>query len=325
MTATSETRATGVLVGLLATAGLLIATANSYAQGSVEGDRAALVALYIATDGPNWTDNMNWLTDTPLGDWFGVETNEQGRVTQLYITGYFDSEAFEFVGNGLTGSLPAELGTLSHLRWLGIAGNSGLTGPIPPELGALPNLKEIYFANNRLTGEIPASLRNLRNLWNLNLRGNALSGEIPAVLGTLHGLTNALDLRDNALSGEIPAALGNLTNLRGEFALGGNALSGEIPAALGNLTNVKRLWLDHNRLSGSIPAALGNLSSLQSLRLAGNQLSGRVPVELAKLSLFELSIDGDTGLCLGRFVLRRFRSGILHEGSLPPSAATNRS
>ena len=46
-------------------------------------DRAALVALYNATDGPNWTNNSGWLTDTPVGQWYGVATNDSGRVTSL--------------------------------------------------------------------------------------------------------------------------------------------------------------------------------------------------------------------------------------------------
>ena len=29
--------------------------------------RAVLVTLYNATDGPNWKNNTNWLTDAPLG------------------------------------------------------------------------------------------------------------------------------------------------------------------------------------------------------------------------------------------------------------------
>ena len=49
-------------------------------QGSVDGDRAALVALYNATDGENWWDKINWLSDKPLGEWYGVITNAQGRV-----------------------------------------------------------------------------------------------------------------------------------------------------------------------------------------------------------------------------------------------------
>ena len=45
----------------------------------VEMDRSALVALYNATDGDNWTNNTNWLSDEPLGDWFGVTTDADGR------------------------------------------------------------------------------------------------------------------------------------------------------------------------------------------------------------------------------------------------------
>ena len=44
-------------------------------------DRAALVALYNATDGPNWTNNHNWLSEAPIGEWYGVTTDDDGRVT----------------------------------------------------------------------------------------------------------------------------------------------------------------------------------------------------------------------------------------------------
>ena len=60
-------------------------------------DREILVALYNATDGPNWGYAFNWLTDAPLGDWSGVETNALGRVTELNL---------DF--NDLSGSLPVE-------------------------------------------------------------------------------------------------------------------------------------------------------------------------------------------------------------------------
>ena len=44
-------------------------------------DRDALVALYNATDGPNWTNNTNWLSDRPIGEWYGVTTDAYGRIT----------------------------------------------------------------------------------------------------------------------------------------------------------------------------------------------------------------------------------------------------
>ena len=46
------------------------------ASEAVQRDRAALVALYAATDGENWDDNSNWLSDAPLGDWYGVTTRD---------------------------------------------------------------------------------------------------------------------------------------------------------------------------------------------------------------------------------------------------------
>ena len=49
-------------------------------------EREVLEALYKATDGPNWGRNDNWLTDSPLGDWFGVDTDADGRVVDLELT-----------------------------------------------------------------------------------------------------------------------------------------------------------------------------------------------------------------------------------------------
>ena len=81
----------------------LLSGENALAQGSVAGDRAALVALYNATDGANWANNTNWLSNNPLGNWYGVTTNA-GRVTTLALD-----------RNNLTGSIPSALGNLSNL------------------------------------------------------------------------------------------------------------------------------------------------------------------------------------------------------------------
>ena len=35
--------------------------------GTSASDRAALVAFYNATDGPNWWNNANWMSNAPLG------------------------------------------------------------------------------------------------------------------------------------------------------------------------------------------------------------------------------------------------------------------
>ena len=64
-------------------------------EGSVDGDRAALVALYNATDGGNWRSSFGWTTNRPLGEWDGVSTNAQGRVDKLNLS-----------RNRLTGEIP---------------------------------------------------------------------------------------------------------------------------------------------------------------------------------------------------------------------------
>ena len=81
-------------------------TAGRDAPTSAETDREALVALYNSTDGPNWDDAQNWLSDRPLREWNGVDT-EQGRVTYLWLT-YQE----------LNGEIPKELGSLTKLRGL---------------------------------------------------------------------------------------------------------------------------------------------------------------------------------------------------------------
>ena len=244
--------------------------ADCASGGDAATDRAALVAFYNATGGANWHNNRNWLSNAPMGEWHGVTTDADGRVTELVLS-----------YNQLTGEIPAELGNLAKLTGLALDSNQ-LTGEIPAELGDLTNLQVLNLPFNRLTGAIPAELGSLTNLEGLYLYSNQLTGEIPAELG---GLTNLswLDLRDNQLTGEIPAELGNLANLT-HLYFHGNQLTGEIPAELGSLSNLELLFLDNNQLTGKIPAEVGALANLTHLLLDNNQLTGEIPAELGNLT-----------------------------------------
>ncbi|MCY4623888.1 MAG: hypothetical protein OXC99_02655 [Chloroflexi bacterium] len=255
-------------------------------SSSAETDREALIALYNATGGPNWTNNENWLSDTPVGEWHGVVSDSAGGVISLALR-----------SNGLRGEIPGELGQISYLLSLDLADNE-LSGEIPPELGQLSNLEILYLYRNNLTGQIPGELGQLSILTSLALWDNALSGEIPPELGQLSKLTS-LDLWGNALSGEIPPELGQLSNLT-YLALWQNALSGEIPPELGRLSNLENLDLSSNNLSGEIPPELGQLSNLTRLALWRNALSGEVPPELGNLSKLEdlRLADNDLIFCL---------------------------
>ena len=235
-------------------------------------DRAALVALYNATGGPNWLDNTNWLSNQPLGEWYGVTTDANGRVTELYLR------------SNLIGSIPPEVGQLSKLRSLDMSANQ-LSGPIPATLGDLSDLEALIFVQTGLTGAIPAELGRLSNLRKLSLSSNQLTGEIPPELGGATALTN-LGLRGNRLTGQPPSQLGSLVNLE-YVGLDSNYFSGPIPNWLRRLTRAEQLFLNSNQFSGTIPQWLGELTNLQWLFLARNQLTGEIPAELGNLPNLE--------------------------------------
>ncbi len=254
-------------------------------------DYEALRRLYQGTGGAtswddtngweDWDFNSNTLPDeSVVANWSGV-TVDDARVTGLYLD-----------GNGLTGSIPNELGNLSNLRDLDL-GENGLTGSIPPQLENLSNLEKLDLSNNDLTGTIPSELGNLSNLEeDLNLSNNDLTGTIPTELGNLSNLEK-LDLSNNDLTGTIPSELGNLSNLQ-ELWLQSNELTGTIPPQLGNLSNLVELYLDNNELTGTIPPQLRNLSNLVELWLDNNRLTGTIPSQLGNLSnLKDLYLDNN--------------------------------
>ena len=231
------------------------ATAFEYFEGTTydhgadapppRDDRAALVALYNATDGPNWTNNTNWLSDAPIGEWHGVTADDNGRVVELVL-----------IRNQLSGEIPPELGNLSKLTYLSLVGNE-LSGEIPPELGNLSKLTYLSLEGNKLTGEIPPELGSLSKLTYLHLGWNDLTGGIPPEFGGLSDLT-WLDLSGTLLSEEIPPELGSLSKLT-YLHLGFTEISGHIPPELGELSNLKELHLFPSRLSWCIPEAVRRL------------------------------------------------------------------
>ncbi len=277
-------------------------------------ERDALIALYNATDGINWTTNMNWLTTNPVDTWFGV-TVSGGHVTEI---------DFGFSGNNLNGTLPTELEDLNFLEKFIMPRNSSLTGSIPNELFTNVSLVEIDLGNNGLTGSIPVNVSNLIALRSLELDNNSFSGVIP---NEIYALTNleVFNLYGNDLSGPISTDIRNLTQLT-TLSIGDNPIGGTIPIEIGDLINLIDLNIYRADLTGSIPIEIGNLINLRSLQLSRNALSGNIPaslgnlVQLTSLYLSDNNLTGSIPASLGNLTnVRLFLLGPNElTGSIPP-------
>lgn len=168
-----------ILIAVLA----LIPMSFAQAQMPTE-EREALIALYNSTDGPNWTNNTNWLGAVGTEcTWCGVYCSLDDQVTQLILP-----------TNKLNGSLPPEIGDLPILFLLHMWANQ-LSGSIPPELEDLSGLVNLHLHLNQLTGSIPPELGQLALLQQLYLYSNKLRGDIPAELEDLTALLDGSGLR----------------------------------------------------------------------------------------------------------------------------------
>ena len=283
-------------------------------------DRAALEALYIATDGDNWTNANNWMSNKPLNRWYGV-TVEGDRVVEL-----------DLQNNNLYGTLPEELGDLSRLEELELDLNQ-IFGEIPSELAGMRRLVYLSLRQNQLSGSIPADLDDLRYLITANLSSNPqLTGPVRVAWsyspspGRDSPATVVADDTDLCLPDQDDAPnwwaqFGTPTNLE---TCGARPTSQPQPVirsernalmALYNSTdgdrgrwddddnwgsnlplgewfgvstdpsgNVIALDLEDNDLDGTIPMDLASLILLQRLNLADNDLTGSIPSQLGNLS-----------------------------------------
>ena len=169
-------------------------------DGILSSERKALIAFYNATGGDNWTNNENWCSDKPVGEWYGITTfpsdynDNGGRVYNIDLR-----------DNNLSGSIPEAISELSSVMFIDLYWNN-LSGEIPKAMYSFKDLLRLDLAWNNLSGEILSDIGNLTKLNGLWLQGNKLTGEFPASLSTI--MTNIVDyhfyVNDNMFSGKIP-------------------------------------------------------------------------------------------------------------------------
>ena len=246
-------------------------------------EREILTIFYYSTNGDQWLRKDNWLSDKPLYEWYGIDTDQNG-VWQM-----------DLGDNKLSGVIPPVIGELSNLQDLLINNyrnqsldDAQLTGQIPPEIGKLQNLKQLVLVGNKLSGNIPEEIGNMANLGRLDLSSNQLSGSIPSSIGKLTKLTY-LDLSGNRLTGSIPRVMGNMTALQ-VFLINGGYITG---AGGGSVTVGDSIDITTNQISGEIPVEFARLPNLENFSAIQNRLSGNIPEEIWKPSLCNLLLDGN--------------------------------
>lgn len=137
-------------------------------------ERSALRAIYREAGGEGWTRSDNWCSDRPLGEWYGVATDEEGHVVELRLP-----------HNNLCGSLAHEVANLSHLRVIDLSYNEldcYLVYELPDsyvilsDLDHLTELEEIDLSHNRLRSEYGSTLalENMPRLRRVDLSYNQL-------------------------------------------------------------------------------------------------------------------------------------------------------
>lgn len=247
-------------------------------------DRYVLNQIAQLTNMATWNTSINWGSQLPLNQWYGVTTSEDDCVIRL-----------ELPTNNMVGDLPDITFYLESLQVLDLSDNV-LSGAIPNKVNISSDLQQINLEDNQLSGNLPWELADLALLQYLDVSGNNLYGAIPIALKESMAL-EYLDLAFNDFSSAIPDKLGTLSGMQ-YLDLSHNNLIGEIPASFGELGQLSTLNLSHNLLEGEVPTTLNALVLLDKLYLNNNWgLVGEVPVNFTALTNLDSFHFHNTQLC----------------------------
>ena len=87
---------------------------------SMEELKETLVDLYKATDGENWLNNTNWLSDKPLNEWYGIGLHNTFNPNDYIIGNYV--QRIVLSQNNLFGEIPESFTKIMDLpEWVDIS------------------------------------------------------------------------------------------------------------------------------------------------------------------------------------------------------------
>lgn len=232
-------------------------------------NRKVLEKIYSSLDGTNWVNSTNWLSNKPINEWYGVETNGN------------DITVINLSANNLKGEIPKEICLLKQLTTLSLWVNN-IGGQLPEDFALLTNLKTLLLGGNPISGDVPNSFYSLEKLEQLSINNTGINIDLNKITTNFPNLT-LLSLDYIKLNTNIPQTIDLLSKLT-FISLRNCGLTGNIPESIYNLSNLEYLALDNNTLTGEISNKISNLSRVQVLGLSDNNLSGPVPISIVKMN-----------------------------------------
>lgn len=231
-------------------------------------ERDILIAFYNATDGDNWRNNTNWCSDYPLGAWYGVETDANGKVIELRLQNSNANEKF-----GLKGY--ANLSGMKHLESIKLAGNE-LTSI---DVSGCVALKVLDCYYNQLT--------------NLNVSDCFVLERLSCISNML----TSLNISDCTSLKQLFCHYNQLTSLNligltrlEQLSCEANSLS---LLELSNCTSLKELSCSENQLSS---LDVSNCTALNTLQCSRNKLTSLDVSNCTVLRLLECGLNQLTSL-----------------------------
>lgn len=169
-------------------------------------ERAALRAIYREANGEGWTHSDNWCSDRPIGEWYGVATDDEGHVVELRLP-----------RNNLRGGIAHEIADLVHLRILDLSRNElecDLIYMRPEDydivcdIDGLHALEEIDLSHNRLRAPLGGALalEDMPAIRRVDLSYNELTTDISSIWWRAlfeNGRTVELFFNGNKMSGTV--------------------------------------------------------------------------------------------------------------------------
>lgn len=121
---------------------------------------------------------------------------------------------FQIGQQTLTGTLSPLVGRWTNATVFHVNKLNGITGTIPTELGLLTKLQSLKLSQNHLRGTLPSELGNLNQVSLLAISRNGISGTIPSEFGRLAS-TEEIYLQNTHMTGDF----GSVCNIKEEGGL----------------------------------------------------------------------------------------------------------